>query len=33
VRYKDDAQWPKPIWGQQAATPYSPEALSALKAK
>ncbi len=33
VRYKDDAQWPKPIWGQQAAIPYSPEALSALKAK
>ncbi|MEW6995667.1 HIT domain-containing protein [Colwelliaceae bacterium MEBiC 14330] len=33
VRYEDDAQWPKPIWGQQAAIPYSPEALSAVKAK
>lgn len=31
VRFKDDAQWPKPIWGQQAATPYSDEALTLLK--
>ena len=33
VRFKDDAQWPKPIWGQQALTPYSGEALTTLKAK
>ncbi|MFQ3265259.1 MAG: diadenosine tetraphosphate (Ap4A) HIT family hydrolase, partial [Colwellia sp.] len=25
VRFKSDAQWPKPIWGQQALTPYSDE--------
>jgi len=31
VRFKDDAQWPKPIWGQQAATPYSDQALTLLK--
>jgi diadenosine tetraphosphate (Ap4A) HIT family hydrolase len=33
VRFKSDAQWPKPIWGQQALTPYSDEELVALKAK
>ena len=33
VRYKADAQWPKPIWGQQALTPYSDEELTALKDK
>jgi diadenosine tetraphosphate (Ap4A) HIT family hydrolase len=33
VRYKVDAQWPKPIWGQQALTPYSDEEVTALKAK
>ncbi len=33
VRFKDDAQWPKPIWGQQAATPYTDEALTKLKEK
>ncbi|HCM48779.1 MAG TPA: HIT family protein [Colwellia sp.] len=33
VRFKSDAQWPKPIWGQQALTPYSYEELVALKAK
>ncbi|KGJ95145.1 HIT domain-containing protein [Colwellia psychrerythraea] len=33
VRFKDDAQWPKPIWGQQALTPYSEEALAVIKAK
>ena len=24
VRYKDDACWPKPIWGQLRAIPYAP---------
>jgi diadenosine tetraphosphate (Ap4A) HIT family hydrolase len=33
VRFKSDAQWPKPIWGQQALTPYSDEEVTALKAK
>ncbi|WP_057831867.1 HIT domain-containing protein [Colwellia sp. TT2012] len=33
VRFKDDAQWPKPIWGQQALTPYTDEELTALKDK
>jgi len=33
VRFKDDAQWPKPIWGQQAAIPYTDEALLTLKEK
>ena len=33
VRFKDDAQWPKPIWGQQALTPYSDEEVTALKEK
>ncbi len=31
VRFKDDAQWPKPIWGQQEAAPYSEQALTILK--
>ena len=31
VRFKDDAQWPKPIWGQQPLTPYSDEEIVALK--
>jgi len=31
VRYKNDPCWPKPIWGQQALTPYSDEALAAIK--
>lgn len=33
VRFKSDAQWPKPIWGQQALTPYSAEEIATLKAK
>jgi len=33
VRFKTDAQWPKPIWGQQALTPYKADELSSLKAK
>ena len=33
VRYKTDVSWPKPIWGQQAPTPYSELELTALKAK
>jgi len=33
VRFKDDAQWPKPIWGQQALTAYTEEAITELKNK
>ncbi|MGB1262390.1 MAG: HIT domain-containing protein [Cognaticolwellia sp.] len=33
VRYKTDACWPKPIWGQQALTPYTDSELTALKAR
>ncbi|MBU2923987.1 HIT domain-containing protein [Colwellia sp. 1_MG-2023] len=33
VRYKKDVSWPKPIWGQQPLTPYSDEAIVALKEK
>ena len=33
VRFKDDAQWPKPIWGQQPLTPYSDEEIATLKEK
>ena len=33
VRFKTDSQWPKPIWGQQATSPYSAEALAELKEK
>lgn len=33
IRYKTDASWPKPIWGQQAATPYSASELTQLKDK
>jgi len=33
VRYKNDVSWPKPIWGQQALTPYTDEQLAELKAK
>ena len=32
VRYKTDPCWPKPIWGQQALTPYTEEALNDIKA-
>ncbi len=32
VRFKNDACWPKPIWGQQASTPYSSEQVQAIKA-
>ena len=31
VRFKSDACWPKPIWGQQALTPYSDDELTAIK--
>ncbi len=31
VRYKKDASWPKPIWGQQALIPYTNEQLVSLK--
>lgn len=33
VRYKTDASWPKPIWGQQPLIPYSDEDLLNLKEK
>ena len=33
IRFKTDAQWPKPIWGQQAATAYSKGEITALKEK
>lgn len=33
VRYKNDACWPKPIWGQQALTPYTDEELAAIKGR
>lgn len=33
VRYKSDACWPKPIWGQQALTPYTDEELVAIKSR
>jgi len=33
VRFKSDDQWPKPIWGQQALTAYTDEAIAALKDK
>ncbi len=33
VRFKTDVSWPKPIWGQQALTPYTEEELTALKIK
>lgn len=28
ARFKDDAAWPKPVWGAQPATPYPPDALA-----
>ncbi len=31
VRFKNDVCWPKPVWGQQALTPYSDEALDEVK--
>jgi diadenosine tetraphosphate (Ap4A) HIT family hydrolase len=33
VRYRKDASWPKPIWGQQALTPYSESEFASLKEK
>ena len=33
VRYKKDVSWPKPIWGQQALTPYTNDELDNLKDK
>lgn len=33
VRFKNDSCWPKPIWGQQALTPYSESELAAIKSK
>jgi diadenosine tetraphosphate (Ap4A) HIT family hydrolase len=33
VRFKNDVSWPKPIWGQQALTPYTEMELAALKDK
>ena len=31
VRYQNDACWPKPIWGQQALTPYTEQELESMK--
>ena len=31
VRFKSDACWPKPIWGQQPLTPYSIEEIEIIK--
>ncbi|NQY35149.1 MAG: HIT family protein [Alteromonadaceae bacterium] len=31
VRFKTDASWPKPIWGQQALTPYSDDEIQQIK--
>ena len=33
VRFKSDAHWPKPIWGQQGMTPYTKDELGTLKAQ
>lgn len=33
VRFKSDASWPKPIWGQQSLTPYTELELAELKEK
>ena len=33
VLFKNDASWPKPIWGQQPLTPYTEVELDELKAK
>ncbi len=33
VRYKSDVSWPKPIWGQQALTPYTEDELNNVKEK
>ncbi|AZQ84969.1 HIT family protein [Colwellia sp. Arc7-635] len=31
VRYQNDPCWPKPIWGQQALTPYTEQELESIK--
>jgi diadenosine tetraphosphate (Ap4A) HIT family hydrolase len=33
VRFKDDACWPKPIWGQVALKPYTEKGLAEIKSK
>jgi diadenosine tetraphosphate (Ap4A) HIT family hydrolase len=33
VRFKTDSQWPKPIWGQQAAKPYAEAEITVLREK
>ena len=33
VRYKTDPCWPKPVWGQQALTPYTEPAVDDIKAR
>jgi diadenosine tetraphosphate (Ap4A) HIT family hydrolase len=33
VRFKTDDQWPKPIWGQQVAKPYSEAEITLLREK
>ena len=32
VRYKQDVSWPKPVWGQQPAQPYTQKRISEIKA-
>ena len=31
VRFKTDISWPKPIWGQQALTPYTDQEIESIK--
>ncbi|WP_440874346.1 HIT domain-containing protein [Thalassotalea sp. PLHSN55] len=33
VRFKTDVSWPKPIWGQQALTPYTVEQVEVIKSR
>jgi diadenosine tetraphosphate (Ap4A) HIT family hydrolase len=33
VRFKTDPCWPKPIWGEQALTPYTDSQLAAIKSR
>ena len=33
ARYKNDVSWPKPVWGQKPAVPYSPKELEELSTK
>jgi len=33
VRYKHDVSWPKPVWGQQPAQPYTQKRISEIEAQ